>query len=226
MGCCQTDTGKDALHITTKQTAERIGGVLVVHCLGLELDGFTEHECTKVSRRTCAEGGHEKALLLLSPTHKFFDVFGRHFLRIDQQHKVRIDDLADRGKVLDRIVGQFGVGAGRDAQLAGFSQHERVTIRCSAGRFTGGDQASRTRLVVHDHPHIAPTLGQFLRQQSRHDIGPGASRKSDDQTHGARRILRLGLDALAHGTGRQNHSNERMATAKGSQGVENGFHSG
>jgi hypothetical protein len=69
-----------------------------VHGLGLELHGIAEHEGAEVAWRAGAEGGHEQALLLARPGHEVPDIARRHFLRIDQQHEVGGDHLADGRK--------------------------------------------------------------------------------------------------------------------------------
>ena len=166
--------------------------------------------------RTGAKGGHEQALLLLCPAHKFLHVFGGHFLRVDQQHKVGADHLADGGEVFGRVIGEPVVAARGNAELAGFAQHQGVAIGCGAGGFTGRNQATSTGLVVHDDAHVVPALRELLGHQTRHDVWACASGKAHNDSDGACGVIGLGRRCAKASTQcGQAHADDQAATCEG-----------
>ena len=145
-------------------------------------------------------------------------------MRIHQQHKVGTHYLADRGEVFHGVVGQLVVAAGRDAELAGFTQHQRVAVRRGTGGLSRGNQAASTRLVIHNHAHIAPCLRQLLRQNSGHDVGARACGKAHNQTHRAAGVGSLRLHCTTPNTRYKACANSKAAAHKRTRGVSRFFH--
>ncbi|MNC84818.1 hypothetical protein D3C83_03860 [compost metagenome] len=120
--------------------------------------------------------------------------------RMRRQHVGHADHQRDRREIPDRVVRQLGVNR-RVGAVAGVGPHQqRIAVGRGAGRNLGADRAAGARARVVDHG-LAEAFAHFLTEHAGEQIGLGARRLGDHDTHRLGRvILRQGR---AHARSRQ-----------------------
>jgi hypothetical protein len=132
-------------------------------------------------------------------------------LRAHEQHVGRVDELADRHEILQRVVGQIVVERLVDGD-GGRGEQQRIAVgrrpRCNGHAGIAASAAA----VVDDH-RLAQRLLQGERDDARNDVGRPARRERHDQGDHA-----LGIGSVrGHGDderrGRCQYGGQRMPTA-------------
>jgi hypothetical protein len=119
--------------------------------------------------------------------------------RNDQE--VRCDEhLGDRGKILERIVGQLVIEARADHQRRVAAHEERVAVRRRLGDPIGCDVAAGAGDVLDDH-RLAPAFGEPVGEETCGDVGRHARGKPDDDPDRLFRVARLGVGVADDGEG-------------------------
>ena len=121
-------------------------------------------------------------------------------LWVDHQDVGRLHQFGNRGKGLDRIVGQLAID--RLAQHVGGGGHQQgVAIRGRFRHMVSPDGGACPLTVLHHHL-LPQTGGQTDRGQSSHDVGePAGSGRHDDADRTAGEPL--SPDPGAHGQARR-----------------------
>ncbi len=112
---------------------------------------------------------------------------------LDREHVRRNRKLADRGEVLERIVGDRLVEAWIDGVSAGREQ-DGVAVRIGARRQAHADIAAAAAAVLDDERATHRVL-QRRRHEARDDVGGAARRVGDDDPH---RTVGIGGDRRTH----------------------------
>jgi hypothetical protein len=119
-----------------------------------------------------------------------------------------VDEQADGGKVLHRIVGRLGLQSRREREV-GRCQQQRVTVRRGLLHGLRADEARRARPVV-DDDRLAEELRQLVGNHAPDEIRGPAGRERNDQAYGLRGIgLRGGLRSTKRKRGRDRAERDR-----------------
>ena len=125
---------------------------------------------------------------LLRELHEIGDRMDRE-RRVDHQHERHMTDQRHQNEVpvgtvrqflIERLVHRHGPAGGH---------HDRVAIGCALGDLHCRRDRARAGTVL-DHERFAETLGEFLSEQPRQNIGAAAGRERHDERDLAVGILR------------------------------------
>ena len=110
---------------------------------------------------------------------------------MDRDHLRRACNDGDRREILDRVIGQVGVGHRGDREIVGHHQ-QRVTVRRGLRDLSRADRAARAGDVFDDE-RLPETLTELLRKQARDQVGRTAGRIGHDDADLLGRIAALSL---------------------------------
>ena len=130
----------------------------------------------------------------------------RRYLWVDQQHIGRVDQLGNRRKALDRVVGH-GLVDPRTDHMCRRHHHQCVAIWRCLGDEVGSDGRSGAGLVLDDEL-LAHGDRQLLAEDARHHIGETARRKWNNQSH---RPVRIALCKSVGQAERQQREHQQRA---------------
>ncbi|MNL05444.1 hypothetical protein D3C87_1260420 [compost metagenome] len=121
--------------------------------------------------------------------------------RVDGEDQRALADQGDRLEILDGVVVQVRVQAGRDGQRRYVAKQQGVSVGLRASHRGGAYRAARAGLVL-DDDLLAQRVVQLLRQRARQRVGRAAGREGHHDADGLVRI-RLGVRRSAQTHGQQ-----------------------
>jgi hypothetical protein len=148
----------------------------------LQAGRAVEHLAQKVRGR--ARAVRRKAHLValrLGPGNELGQRVGGHVL-VDDQRQLEAGRVEDRHEVLDRVVRQVAVGAGKHAHHAGRAQQQHVAVGRRRLHGLDRDAARRARAVVDDQR--AERVAHLLRNGARQHVLRAAGGHADQHLDG------------------------------------------
>ena len=181
-------------HLAADDLGVGVGAAFERHVIEFDAGGGGKHFRGQMAGRAAAERGKIN-------TARFGfrcgdEVFQRLVTlgRVHHQRLRRQAEIRNRREIVDRIVGQFRIQRGVDAEGARYRHRQRITIGRGFGPQIGAQHRAGARLVI-DHHLLVPAFPHFCRDQAGQYVGRSARGKLDNYANLFCRIFASARDA-------------------------------